>query len=306
MKRAHALIGAALSGMLLVSACSESGEVATSDPQGTPASHEAKAEQRGGNFEDFTHALPIAQYEYTAAQERLIAGAKDALTRDCMRRFSLDYRPADAGTPESSASSDRRYGISDLQEAKRYGYHLAPSRQTMPVPSTDPSYPVLYGAISTFDGKDVPKGGCRAEAVRTWEKKRPTTKAADVAREIAATGYHKSLSDPAVLKVTKQWASCMRAAGFSFSSPLAAPQDFDLDTPAASEKERKAAVADVSCKIRTKLLDTWLHAESSIQRADIKANKGRLAELSAEHAEVAEFARSTGSALSKAQTSNGG
>uniref|UniRef100_A0AAU3HQB8 Lipoprotein n=1 Tax=Streptomyces sp. NBC_01393 TaxID=2903851 RepID=A0AAU3HQB8_9ACTN len=307
MKRAHALIGAALSGTLLVSACSESdGGMARSDARSAPTSREVKAGDHGDDAKDFTHDLPIAKYEYSPDQERLIARAKDALTRGCMQRFDLGYHPTDTDITDTPTPSDRRYGISDPSEAERYGYHLAPSPQTVPVPSTDPSYPVLYGAVSTFDGQEVPKGGCRAEAVRAWEKQRPTTKAADVAREIAVDGFRKSLSDPSVLEVTKQWASCMKAEGFSYSSPLAPPRDFELDTPAVPDNERKVAVADLSCKKQTNLLNVWFNAESRIQRADIQANKGRLAQLSAEHGKVAAFARSTGSAPSKASPSNGG
>lgn len=293
MRRAHALVGTALSGMLLVSACSQGeGGIAKGDTRDAATSREVDTGGHGGNVKDFTHTLPIAKYEYSATQERLIATAKDNLTRACMQLFDLDYRPADSVIPEAPDPSDRRYGISDPSEAEKYGYHLAPSPRIMPVPSTDPSYPVLYGAVSTSGGKEVPKGGCRAEAIRTWEKQRPATKAADVAREIAVNGFHKSLSDPSVLKVTKQWASCMKSEGFSYPSPLAPPHDFDLDTPAASGEERKVAVADISCKEKTNLLEVWSSAESRIQRADIEVNKERLAQLSVEHGKVAEFARS--------------
>ncbi|MEU1529424.1 hypothetical protein [Streptomyces fagopyri] len=292
MRRTHSLIGAALSGMLLVSACSESGNEASKGD--AASSRQVGTGGHPGDTKDFTHTLPIAKYEYSSTQERLIARAKDGLTRACMQRFDLGYRPADVDMPETPTPSDRRYGISDPREAERYGYHLAPSPRIVPVPSSDPSHPVLYGTVSTYDGKEVPKGGCRAEAVRTWEKRRPATEAADVAREIAVNGFRKSLSDPSVLKVTKQWASCMKGEGFSYPSPLAPPHDFDLDTPSAPDEERKVAVADLSCKAKTNLLRVWSSAESRIQRADIEASKGRLDQLSMEHGEVAEFARSIG------------
>ncbi|MFE5139667.1 hypothetical protein ACFRDV_18640 [Streptomyces fagopyri] len=281
--------------MLLVSACSQSESgIAKGDTRDATTSREAKTEGHGGDVKDLTHALPIARYEYSATQERLIARAKDGLTRACLQQFNLDYHPAAADATETPAASDRRYGISDPSEAERYGYHLAPSPRIMPVRSTDPSYPVLYGVVSTFDGKKVPEGGCRAEAVRAWEKQRPATKAAEVAREIAVNSFRKSLSDSSVLKVTQQWASCMKAEGFSYSSPLAPPHDFDLDTPTAPDEERKVAVADLSCKEKTNLLRVWSSAESRIQQAAIEVNEGRLSQLSVEHEKVAEYARSIG------------
>ncbi|MER6438644.1 hypothetical protein ABT275_20140 [Streptomyces sp. NPDC001185] len=293
--------------MLLVSACSEGGSgIARGQARDVAGSSDAGTQGSRGDTKDFTHALPIAAYEYSAAQERLIAKARDGLTRACMRRFGLDYHPADAAVPEAPTSSDRRYGISDPREAERYGYHLAPSPRTVPVASTDPSYPVLYGTAATYHGKEVPKGGCGAEAVRTWEKQRPATEAADVARDIAINGFNKSLSDPSVIKATRAWASCMKGQGFPYPSPLSPPHDFDLDTPSVSDEERKVAVADLSCKERTDLLKIWSGAESRIQRADIEANKGRLARLSEEHREVAEFARSISQEPSEASRSDGG
>ncbi|MGW0969014.1 hypothetical protein [Streptomyces sp. NPDC002516] len=305
MKRAHALAAAASLGMLLVSACSATeGQTAKGDPRGTRASSPAaRVGDSGAGAKGFTHALPVAEYEYSTAQERLIAQAQDSLTRDCMQRFGLGYHPADVDISENPAPSDRRYGISDLSEAEKYGYHLAPSPRTVSVSSADPSYPVLYGAVSTFHGKGVPKGGCRAEGLRKWEAERPATEAADVAREIAVNSFRKSLSDSSVLKVTEQWTSCMKSEGFSYSSPLAPPRDFDLESTAASGRERKVAVADVTCKGRTNLLKVWFDAESRIQRADIKANTGRLSQLSVEHGRVEEFARSTAAASKASGTS---
>ncbi|MET7288402.1 hypothetical protein [Streptomyces sp. NPDC005573] len=302
MKRAHTLAAAALSSTLLVSACSESGgKGVKSNPHSASRSHEVQVEGRGGDVKDFTHTLPIAKYEYSTTQERLIAGAKDALTRECMQRFGLSYHAPEFDTPETVP--DRRYGISDPSEAERYGYHLAPTPRTVPVPPTDPSYPVLYGATPTFRANAVPTGGCRAEAVRLWEKERPATEAADTAREIAVNSFRKSLSDPSVLKVTKQWSSCMKAEGYSYSSPLAPPHGFDLDTSTVSDKEHKVAAADISCKEKSNLLKVWFGAESRIQKADIEANRGRLAQLSIEHGKVEEFARSVGSASTPSKTS---
>ncbi|MFF3461333.1 hypothetical protein [Streptomyces sp. NPDC002619] len=290
MGKLSLLVAATIPVLLLTSACSDK-QVESAEPL-PAASSSARSADKKAHFRNFTHTLPIARYEYSAGQERLINAAKDALTRRCMRRFGLGYALARSASADPSETPDRRYGISDPGQAAAYGYHLPPSTASVPVPSTDRSYPVLYGTVSVLSGKKVPEGGCSADAVRVWEKKRPRTEASDAARNVSVRSFEEAQSDPSVIKATKDWSICMKEKGFTYSSPLAPPGEYPLSSPTASEKERRTAMADVACKEKSHLLNIWFDAESDLQNRLIKEEQRSLKILSAEHAKVADFARS--------------
>lgn len=252
---------------------------------GSPA---AAAPRPPADAERYTFRLPIAAYSYSAAQQNVIERAKNALTDSCMAGFGFTYHsPAPLSGP---ISADRRYGISSAVEAKEYGYHLPPD-PAMAASAVSPDIArVLYGKTpdgskeTTYAGKNVPANGCRGKAVTDLGAKFREGAGASVARDISVAGYRQSEKDPRVVAAVRKWSVCMKGKGLSYSSPMAAASSFSLKSENPTEKERTTAVADISCKRQTHLLDIWFTAESDIQKAMIREHRAALEGLKKDHA----------------------
>jgi len=82
-----------------------------------------------------------------------------------------------------------------------------------------------------------------------------------------------------VLAVERAWSRCMAQRGYSYHTPLEAEQHNWPSTPSVGEVA--TAVADVSCKTRTDLPNTWLTVEAAYQRALIAQNLTALSRFQA-------------------------
>ena len=96
---------------------------------------------------------------------------------------------------------------------------------------------------------------------------------------IAAQANQWTQHDPHVLAVERAWSACMARHGYSYHTPLQSQQHGWPSTPTTGEVA--IAVADVSCKARTNLPNTWLTVEAAYQRALIAQNLTVLSQLQA-------------------------
>jgi hypothetical protein len=259
---------------------------------GSPA---AAARKPPADAEQYTFRLPIAAYSYSAAEQNVIERAKNALADSCMADFGVTYHsPAPLSGP---ISADRRYGISSAVEAEAYGYHLPPDPSLADSAVSPDIARVLYGKApdgskeTTYAGKTVPANGCRGKAVADLGAKFREGAGASVARDISVAAYRQSEKDSRVVAAVRKWSACMKGKGLSYSSPTAAASSFSLKSANPSGKERTTAVADISCKRETHLLDIWFTAESGIQKAMIREHRAALEGLKKDHAANADTAR---------------
>ncbi|MEO3890471.1 hypothetical protein [Nonomuraea sp. B5E05] len=141
----------------------------------------------------------------------------------------------------------RRYGITDVGDAERHGYHVpGPLVRASPTTAVDHA--------------------CSREADdRLWDG----VPEADFAwlSALDSGSVVRSESDPAVVAVTRAWSRCMRTHGFTYPDPLAALQDpvWRLDSPASSPRERAVAVSDARCKRTTGYVTVRSAAETRFQ-----------------------------------------
>ncbi|MFC9248371.1 hypothetical protein ACFT7S_31410 [Streptomyces sp. NPDC057136] len=247
---------------------------------------------------DFTFRLPIAKYSYTAAEDAVIRGAEDVLTEQCMRKLGMSYRAVAA--PEAVRASDRRYGLSSVEDASRYGYHLPPEPLFDQHEGLDAeTLSALYGNSAGATGSPAPKGkipprGCRGEAVVTLASKHRYTAGAEIASGIANGSYEESRQDPRVRAAVGRWSSCMAERGYSYADPMASLGDKQFLDKKVGEQEIETAQADLNCKARTRLLQIWFAAETHIQNGRIAEHLGELEKLAKSHAsKVAEARRIT-------------
>lgn len=230
--------------------------------------------------------LPLEAYEETYPEYIKILTARLDLETSCMAGFGYDFAPK----PETDSISydasnmDRRYGLSDPVEAAQQGYFV-------PMPATAPTGPnlskqesiVLTGAATlggpispvsgTYAGKTIPAGGCAGQADRLLG----STKSTPLVDQLDNQSLTASQKLPVVSAVIRSWSACMKQDGYAATSPLTV----SLLTQQAgalpgSTLDRKIAVADVTCKQRTNLVEVWFTAESALQKQYIAADIGQL------------------------------
>ncbi len=226
--------------------------------------------------------LPLEQYRAAPVDAYAWQVVIQQQWRSCMARYGIeDFGPPPVAeaTVEAqvNAATGRRYGISNVEQAQKFGYHL-PNDPPSP-PHWEPK-PGLETAIftgsgpeitdGTHAGKALPAGGCRSEAAAKFPV--PRSPEAD---DLDATVFEQSKSDEDVVAAVDAWSSCMRKAGFERSHPLE-DLSFYVSSAAPGNDEITQAVTDVRCKEETRLVDIWSAEESARQEQAIKMGSLKL------------------------------
>ncbi|MDX3224164.1 hypothetical protein [Streptomyces sp. ME19-01-6] len=230
-------------------------------------------------------ALPLEAYMLDYSDGIQIERGQQRLAVACMARLGFSYAPPQPGLHPPASANDsnmpRRYGITDRQEAQKWGYHVPP-RGAQDAPSSTPMSKAEHEALtgspdaprpgaSPGGGKNgIPKGGCMGEARRKLDADFTNTMADRLNKE----SFDKTLQDPAVKAVEKRWSACMKDKGYTAGDPYDVT---DVNKPAAgptpSKKEIAVALADIDCKDSTGLVGKMFAVETQIQRGLIEDNQ---------------------------------
>ncbi|MDX3853012.1 hypothetical protein [Streptomyces sp. AK02-01A] len=246
---------------------------------------------------DYTFTLPIAEFSYSRSDLHIIRTALNQFTQDCMKRYGITYKIPDAA--DRNIMADRRYGLSSLTEAAKYGYDLPTydEPETAKGLSNEASL-VLHGTEQKnstggkirVNGLAVTPTGCAGEAQSRVSASSTDPRGAAAAQNIATSSFQESLRAPRAQKAIISWSSCMKEHGYDFKSPLEATGNLDFHkpspSPSESKKEINTATADVTCKNKTGLLTTWFSVESAIQEHKIAADRTVLMKLKNTHTSV--------------------
>ncbi|MET8748230.1 hypothetical protein [Streptomyces sp. NPDC004728] len=247
--------------------------------------------------------MPLDAYTLSPEAQERSDRAQAALEQDCLHRFGLrwpgpDERALLAGKRLSASRLATRFGLTNADQAERYGYHAPPwslynTEFQRAMASTDRVHAagdvekVLHGLVRDWEGSAVPEGGCRGEAFRTLA---PGVKQVnrDLTRMLAAQAAKEAAGNPQVIAKSRQWASCMSRAGHRYASPTAAARDPQwARSREPGGRETAVAEADVRCKEVTGYLATLL--ETTVQRQRLLIDQrshelGLLKQYQAEHA----------------------
>ncbi|MFC8432796.1 hypothetical protein [Streptomyces sp. NPDC057253] len=278
--------------LTLLAGCTSPEPSAEGSSSASPSAPEAGTSPSSPGRESYTFRLPLAVYSYSDADYAVIQSAEQVLARDCMKDFGLAYRPAK--NPAPAETQDRRYGLTDMASAKRYGYRMPPQQSAPEAKLTKDQIKVLYGNRSApaaaaknaelrYRGKKVPDQGCLGAAVLGFRKPYEDEAGAQVASRISTASYENSQKVPEVRAVFGKWSSCMKQQGYDYASPMEAMAAPAFLRGKVSAVEKDTAEADVSCKEKTGLPDVWFAAESSIQKDMIKADIKALRKLGELH-----------------------
>lgn len=256
-------------------------------------------------------SFPFDAYHLTAQQAAEQANESNVIIRACMKNYGISYLK---NTPDITAkvargfaiADSRRYGISDMDAAQKFGYHLPPAATSTGKLTTEadphlsgPEMSVLTGVsvghaqmgkisassrkVGSYKGKAIPQGGCVGTADRALQEP-GSTKALRQANLLAAglerKAFLKTQTHPRVRIVFHKWSMCMKSRGYSYANPIKAATDrtWDMGKP-ATRREIAIAVADVKCKQQTDLVNIEYRVESALENSLIRQHKTDLAPL---------------------------
>ncbi|MFJ5777718.1 hypothetical protein [Streptomyces sp. NPDC093094] len=232
--------------------------------------------------------MPLDPYQVSDEDFSTVSRALGVLTDRCMRKQGFRY---DEQAPEGVATTDlgheRRYGITVPEKARAYGYHLdgAPVRQV-----TEPPRPKGYQRALMGTGKPVGDtgrfdDGCAGRAHQDLEAGIDMD-AVDLPQWYKRDSFQRSLKDPRVTRAFAAWSGCMAESGHRYRTPLDPLADRRVLGEKVTAHERTVAVADIACKQRTGLVDTWRDAEAALQRSLIGRHRAELDSARAEAARL--------------------
>lgn len=228
--------------------------------------------------------LPLDAYRLTQDEHSLVRRALLILATRCMRArgFTDITLPTSVvgGAPDSLGHS-RRYGVTDADAARRYGYHLPPNTDSERN-SAELDRWLSKQAASELDavyGTDD-ESGCTESAQKELGHDRLAASFGWFT-DLDFKSLEQSERDRRVIAAIHDWRSCMRREGWTYAGPYDATGDrrWNLDSPAIPTQEISAAAADVGCKRKTRLVETWVTVETEIQQDYIRRNSHELARL---------------------------
>lgn len=173
-------------------------------------------------------SFPVDAYKASPASENLVLSAEYDAMKSCMAQFGIGFAAPKSGwtVPTVNHDYDRLFGLIDLAEAQKYGYHTgqtlladgeaAPASTSSADPNaSQPNYlAVAMGdpSVPQVNGLAVPKGGCIAEA---RSKLADTSTAESLYENAVNYGLTQSDADSRVIAAFGSWSACVKKAGFS-------------------------------------------------------------------------------------------
>lgn len=248
----------------------------------------ASTQSAGGIF-------PVSYFALTDTQIDLIEHARFVGAAYCVSQIGV-ARPkvvTQANALIARELEQRRYGVSDVRAAEKYGFGTPPSNVArQPFGSLTPlQSAVLFGASDDDNSIKIPKGGCiaQADAAITHGQQLETS---PIITSLDLHSFSISQRSAEVRRVIRAWSTCMKSHGYSYSSPLESVADQRWRTKTVEPAELRAALADISCKAKSRLIATWTAVETQYQESFIA--KHYAAFLAARRTLLAELARAKG------------
>ena len=244
---------------------------------------------------DGTIKSPLNEYFPSAEGEATMAEATDVLARRCLRRygFRIEYPVVTGGVVSELRELDESLFIPEKQ-ARKHGFSRLPEKPgkttakkhrrsghlnreevidmltvlngTPPLDGRAKDKPASPTAVERFEGKNLPRHGCRGEASEKLSAgMRLPVRGQSPGGELDAVNYVQGLrrqaserleDDHRVKKVTEQWKRCFKEkTGLSYPNPYAAARDPKwIEDDKASSEEISAAVAHTRCQLRLNYL----------------------------------------------------
>jgi hypothetical protein len=245
-----------------------------------PAAHGSSGETAGGlaglslSLGNSPNSLVLPLTPYVASGEQMTeqATAVNVLVSRCMQKSGFQYTPPVGITnppmgadPGVGAAYD--FGITSMTLARQYGYEALnpffPAQQP-PQPSGQApgQLPAAERAALTSCSKSL-------------QKVADMPRIPQLAQTLQIQAWKETTTGPAAQALFKRWSACMAASGYDYANPVQASlgQPGDSDGPSQwsgaspSQLEIQTAVADVTCKDKTGLVQQWIRLLAEDQEA---------------------------------------
>ncbi|KNB49942.1 hypothetical protein [Streptomyces caatingaensis] len=205
--------------------------------------------------------LPIEKYLVGSVDGAKARQAEELLIIKCMADYGVAYTPeqnpvdsAPAKTSANDANIERRYGIVDVEEAKRGGVErFAESEKRLELSDEQMLLLRTTGTdgkpfTGELRGKPTPKGGCRTQAMNELGG----DLRAEAADNIAGKTFVASQKDPSVVALKAERDACLKGKGVPAEQP-------------GVQRSKDQAVTEAQCAGTVGLAQKWFAIETSMQ-----------------------------------------
>jgi len=263
-------------------------------------------------------AMPLEAYQAISTQQQeALADASNQLVQHCMAARGFEDTSS-SSPPMSSVATLAQVeaagaGLTSLTQARTFGFARPKGA------GSAPPGPQIIGFVSAAGfGQSLKAGRAYAEALLGFgpgfgsgpnghlgclQQANKQVYGAlfgepvpDPVPQIAEQAASFTQTDPRIRAVIRAWSGCMARHFYHYASPSQV-EGHRWKTP-PNRAEIATAVADVTCKAQTNLLNTWLAVEAAYQQALIGQN---LATLSGLQANFAPLQRRANAALAAAR-----
>ena len=251
-----------------------------------------------------TIPMPLEAYQAISTQQQeALADASALLIQRCMAARGFEDTSS-ASPPFSSVVTLAQVetagaGLTSIAQARTFGF-VRPKNT-----GSSPSGPQIIGIVGAVDfGQSLKAGRAYAEALFGFGPGTGTGPGGhlgcmqqaskevygpivgepvpDPVPQIAAQAASFTQTDPRIHAVDRAWSRCMARHFYHYGTPQQV-EHRQWRTP-PNKAEIATAVADVTCKTQTNLLNTWLAVEAAYQQALIGQNLATLSQLQANFA----------------------
>lgn len=220
--------------------------------------------------------LPLTLLLTHSPREKAISvQAEDILVRKCVEANGFEY-PAAEFVP--APVTNRRYGLIDRVAAATVGYALPKPIHTVdPVAAyyeTLPQRRKPAYEVALFGDDESP--GCLEKARQHLAGSKRALDSLDRAfnrlQLLGLEVWNEARMDNRVAGALQRWSGCMRSFGFeSVSDPFEAADLAATDNNYTNDLDM--AVAEVVCKERIDLVETWSNVEAEYQRGAMREHQ---------------------------------
>jgi hypothetical protein len=275
MKTGASRAAVAALALVLAAGCSSSGagggsgggQAASQGSSGATAGGLAGLSLSLGNSAN-SLVLPLTPYVASGAQMSEQETALSGLLSRCMQKSGFDYtlpvgitsHPYGAD-PGKGAAYD--FGITSMTLAQQYGYEAL--NAFFPAQAPSPPVPQLSAAE-------------HAALARCNQSLRVTPHIPHIpllAQTLQVQAWDATVAGKTAQTLFKRWSACMAASGYDYANPVQAalgqpgdskgPSQWSATSP--SQTEIQTAVADVTCKHKTGVVQQWIRLLAEAQEA---------------------------------------
>ncbi len=229
--------------------------------------------------------LPLMAYRLTIDNLEVIQRGVYQQQVACAARYGVTITPeeVDRAALKSELDVSRRYGLVNRSEVEQYGYRIPPSGEKEL--ERDPSAghtkrdEVLTGqaegggpsSLKDSEGNPLPEGGC---AQLAWnEMREPSGDGTELAQKLLGDAWSALLENETFKGVEKDWAACMKKAGYDFQHRWEAGNSVG---EADAGRQREMALKDLGCAEETNYVGRAMAVDVAIQKKLISENEASL------------------------------